>query len=351
MLRPALFSAAATLALVAGCASGPPIIEGQVIVMAAVETDPAGARGDAADDPAFWLHPSDASKSLVLGTNKQEGLVVFALDGSEVQRLPIGLINNVDVRQSADQTHDVAIASNDQVNAISVFLIDRATGDVSHRGEIPTGLIEPYGICMGRENGADLAGVTYKDGTVQIWSLTASTEALSGELLKTVKLATQLEGCVFDEAQGLMFVGEEDHGLWKMAYREPVPVPELIDLVGGSAGLVADVEGVSIWRGKDGAGWIVASAQSEDRFVIFDRQAPHTSPGSFSIGENAALDIDAVTHTDGLDVFSGAMPGFPRGALIVQDDGNPKSGIDQNFKIVSWADIEAALGLPVIDAE
>ncbi|MEQ9505344.1 MAG: phytase [Hyphomonas sp.] len=352
MLRTSLFAATASLALISGCASAPPpMIEGQVSVMAAVETAPAGARGDAADDPALWMHPTIAAKSLVLGTNKQEGLVVYALDGSEVQRLPIGLINNIDVRQSAERSHDVAIASNDQVNAISVFLIDRATGEVSHRGEIPTGLIEPYGICMGRENGIDMAGVTYKDGTVQVWTVAASPDVLSGELVKTVKLATQLEGCVFDETQGLMFVGEENHGLWKLAYRDEAPVPELIDVIGGAAGLVADVEGVSIWRGKNGAGWLVVSAQTADRFVLFDRRAPHTSPGSISIGENAELGIDAVTHTDGLDVFSGALPGFPRGVLIVQDDGNPKSGVDQNFKIVDWADIETALGLPVLEAE
>jgi 3-phytase len=352
MIRPVLLAAAATTLLaLGGCASAPPVLDGQAIVTAAVETAPAGARGDAADDPALWRHPDDASKSLILGTNKQEGLVVFRLDGSEAQRLPIGLINNVDVRQSPARAHDIAVASNDQVNAISVFFIDRASGTVVHAGDIPTQTIEPYGICQGQEDGADLAGVTYKDGTVQVWKLDAAPGALSGTLLKSVKLDTQLEGCVFDEAQGLMFVGEEDRGLWKLAYREAAPVPVLIDEVGGAAGLVADVEGVSVWRGKDGAGWIVASAQADNRYVVYDRKAPHTAMGSFSIGANAALGIDGVTHTDGLDIHSTALPGFPRGVLIVQDDGNPKSGQDQNFKLVNWADIEAALALPVLDAE
>ena len=351
MLRPSLFAAAAAFALVAGCASAPPVLSTQALVMASMETAPAGARGDAADDPVLWLHAQDAAKSLILGTNKQEGLVVYNLDGSEAARLPIGLINNVDLRQSAERSYDVAVASNDQVNAISVFFVDRATGTVSHRGDVPTGRMEPYGICSGREDGRDLAGVTYKDGTVEIWAVSASPTELTGELLKTAKLATQLEGCVFDEAQGLLFVGEEDQGLWKMAYRDAAPAPEQIDVVGGAAGLVADVEGVSLWRGKDGAGWLVVSAQSDNRFVVYDRKAPHTPMGSFSIGENAALGIDAVTHTDGLDVFSGTLPGYPRGILTVQDDGNPKSGQDQNFKVVSWADIEQALGLPVLEAE
>jgi len=350
MLRSLLLVAASGF-VISACASAPPVLANQALIPAAMETAPAGARGDAADDPALWLHPADASKSLILGTNKQEGLIVYNLDGSEAARLPIGLINNVDIRQSADRPFDVAVASNDQVNAISVFLVNRATGTVSHRGEIPTNKLEPYGICSAREDGRDYAGVTYKDGTVEIWAVSASRTELAGQLLKTVKLDTQLEGCVFDEPQGILFVGEEGRGLWKLNYRDEAPKPELIDEIGGASGLIADVEGVTLWRGKDKTGWIVVSAQADNRFVVYDRQAPHTARGSFSIAGNAALGIDAVTHTDGLDVFSGALPGYRRGVVITQDDGNPKSGRDQNFKLASWADVEAALGLPALDAE
>ena len=55
--------------------------------------------------------------------------------------------------------------------------------------------------------------------------------------------------------------------------------------------------------------------------------------------------VDAVSHTDGLDVSSAALPGYPRGIVIVQDDANPVSEVDQNFKVVDWAKVEAALGL------
>lgn len=350
MIRTPLLAAASLLTLVA-CASAPPVLSDQVMVPAAMETAPAGASGDAADDPAMWRHPADAAKSLILGTNKQEGLVVYRLDGSEAQRLPIGRINNVDLRQSPERPYDVAFASNDQVNAISVFVIDRDSGEVSHRGDVPVTRTEPYGICSGREDGRDYAAVTYKDGAVEIWAVSFGAAELTGQLVKTIQLSTQLEGCVFDEAQGLLFIGEEGRGLWKASYRDDAPVPALIDEIGNAPGLVADVEGISLWRGKDTTGWIVVSAQSANRFVVYDRQAPHTPRGSFTVVANAELGIDDVTHTDGLDVFSGALPGYPRGIVMVQDDGNPKSGQDQNFKVASWADIEAALGLATPDAE
>ena len=350
LLRPAILLAM-TASLAACATAPPPIVEGQKFVMASLETDPAGARGDAADDPAFWRHPVSAEQSLILGTNKQEGLVVYALDGSETQRLPIGRINNVDIRQSPDRGYDVAVASNDQVNVISMFFVDRANGAVTHQGDIATNMIEPYGICQGRQDGQDYVAVTYKDGTVQIWAIAVSPEALGGELLNTLKFETQLEGCVFDETNDTLFIGEENHGLWAVPSWLENTQPVQVDTIGSGTGLVGDVEGVSIWRGANGEGWVVASAQEEDRYVVYDRKAPYAHRGSFSIIENPALGIDAVTHTDGLDIYSAALPGYPRGILMVQDDGNPRSGQDQNFKIVSWADVETALGLPLLMQE
>lgn len=328
-----------------------PVVHGQVFVMAMAETEPVSTLGDAADDPAFWRHPADAARSLVLGTDKRVGLLAYALDGTEVQSLPIGRLNNVDVRQSADRPFDIATASNRDTNAVSIFLIDRESGEISHAGDVPTGKEEPYGLCQALDNGRDLAGVTYKDGTVQIFDFAVSETGVSGDLYKTLKFESQLEGCVFDEVNGKLFVGEEAHGLWVVGWRDDVPLPQLIDRVGSGTGLVADVEGVSIWRGAAGEGWIVASAQEEDRYVVYERKAPYAWRGSFSILANDALGIDGVSHTDGLDVYSGALPGFPRGLLMVQDDANPNKGENQNFKLVSWADVEAALGLPELEPE
>ena len=114
----------------------------------------------------------------------------------------------------------------------------------------------------------------------------------------------------------------------------------------GVHGLVMDVEGMSLWLGENGGGYLVVSAQAADRFVVYDRAAPHAVRGVIRIVGSADGAIDGVSHTDGLDVTSAPLPGYPRGILVVQDDGNPASGVDQNFKIVDWADVEAALGLP-----
>src|SRR5688572_25356132 len=70
-----------------------------VSVTATVETAPVRHSGDAADDPAIWVHPTDPSRSLILGDDKGGGLCVYGLDGAELQVLDERKrINNVDLR-------------------------------------------------------------------------------------------------------------------------------------------------------------------------------------------------------------------------------------------------------------
>ena len=77
-------------------AQGTPAI---VKVAPVTATDPVAHEGDAADDPAIWVHPTDAERSLILGANKKDGLEVYTFDGRRRTRVGEGLEpNNVDVR-------------------------------------------------------------------------------------------------------------------------------------------------------------------------------------------------------------------------------------------------------------
>ncbi|MEM5516151.1 phytase [Henriciella sp. AS95] len=312
-------------------------------VAASFETAPMTGIGDRADDPALWVNPDYVSKSLILGTNKEEGLHVYNLSGDEVQFLDVGRLNNVDVRGN------IAAASNDEFNAISWFAMAPSSETVSHWFDSPTEKEEPYGICMGRIGDDYLAIPTYKDGSIQIWKRSGTYGAPSADLVRTVQVGQfgpkQLEGCVVDDRAGVLFIGEEEHGIWKLDLRDPDSTPEIVDTIAAANGLVADVEGMDIWEGENGEGYLVASAQAADRFVVYDLKAPHAPRGIFTVTESADGSVDAVSHTDGLDVNSAPLPGYPRGILIVQDDANPDPEVDQNFKVVDWAAIEAALGL------
>jgi myo-inositol-hexaphosphate 3-phosphohydrolase len=68
-----------TMTRVAAAAVAPPSV---LPVAAGGETAPVGHSGDAADDPAIWVHPSDPSRSVVIGNDKQGALEVYDLVGT-----------------------------------------------------------------------------------------------------------------------------------------------------------------------------------------------------------------------------------------------------------------------------
>ena len=69
------FIAPVFLLSASACATPPEVLpfEAQTIP-AALETEPMVGVGDRADDPAIWVTDTDDQPSLILGTNKDEGL-------------------------------------------------------------------------------------------------------------------------------------------------------------------------------------------------------------------------------------------------------------------------------------
>jgi 3-phytase len=121
----------------------------------------------------------------------------------------------------------------------------------------------------------------------------------------------------------------------------------MIDAVGGETGLTADLEGVAIWRASAGRGFVVVSNQGANNYAVYRREADNSFVGSFRIVDDTALGVDGTSETDGLDLTGlAAGPQYPDGLLVVQDGDNEPAGQRQNFKLVSWRAVAAALGLP-----
>jgi myo-inositol-hexaphosphate 3-phosphohydrolase len=180
----------------------------------------------------------------------------------------------------------------------------------------------------------------------------------------------QFEGIAIDQTDGTIYAGEEDVGIWA------VPVtggePKLDYETRGSSKssfnnpdsvIARDVEGISIYYG-DGVKYLIASSQGsahgdkhtpdapyDDSFALFAIDNGLKLVGSFRVA--ARGDIDTVQESDGADVSSVALPGFPNGVFITQDgyagDLNGLSGEPTmtNFKFVDWAEVAKAVSSEV----
>ena len=321
------------------------------IVMPSAQTASVARSGDAADDPAIWVHPEDAKLSRVFATNKKQGLLNYDLHGVQKQLIEAGRLNNVDVRQQLAfggnaKPADLAVATQRDENALAVFEID-ARGEARDAARIATGLAEIYGTCLHRtpQGGLEVFA-NDKDGRFEHYRIVRTENGgvynYSGELLRSFKVASQPEGCVVDDRNGRLFIGEEKRGIWTLSTTSDAK-PKLILATGKL--LVADVEGLALYHGKQ-ASYLVASSQGNSSYVVLDALPPHKVRGAFRIGINAEAGIDGVSDTDGLETsavnFGG---GYGAGMLVVQDGYKRLPDGAQNFKYVPWSEIARALKL------
>lgn len=349
------FNIALILPLLAGCAAREIPLEQRiamaspaVTVSARGQTVPVGtSNADAADDPAIWRNPVSPADSLIVGTDKKAGLYVYGLDGQRRDFVDAGRVNNVDLRDGIAMpggTGVLVVASdrNDVTQAkLALFRLDTATARLTPLGTLPAGGGEAYGVCLYRDGPALYAFIVLKDGTVNQVAIDASAAQPSGRIVRTMKLGTQSEGCAADDRTGRLYVAEEDIGLWRFdAHANGATTPVKI-AAADERNIVADAEGVAIAAiGADG-GYVIVSSQGDNAYAAY-RLSDESFAGRFRIARGT---VGSVEETDGIDLILGDFgPDYPGGLFVAQDGHN--DGQAQNFKLLAWRDIAAALGLP-----
>lgn len=328
------FAALGLASALAGCGAKEPIFFGlpPVPVTASGETDPVGTgRADAADDPAIWVDPANPNRALIVATDKKAGIHVYDLAGKDIAFIKGGLVNNVDVVGNIVAASD----RNDGVNAhIALFRLDPDKPSLTPLGRAAAGTGEAYGFCLKKTAPGEplVAALIIKDGTVRVGPLTIGGAAPTFAVDWEAKVPAQAEGCVFDD--DTLYVGEEDAGIWRLT-RNSASLVAPID----NQRLVADVEGLATIDHK-GQRYLLASSQGDNAYAVFKL------PGMDYVGRFAvtAGAFGATSETDGIEVVAGNFgAAYPDGIFLAQDGDNaPKA---QNFKLVRWNHIAAALGL------
>ncbi len=354
------------------------------------------------DDPAIWVNPDDPSQSLVIATLKDGGLITLDLDGEVLQTvLPaeFGEIryNNVDLIYGfnlGDETVDLAIASDRENDTLAIFKIDPTTRqliDITADSITETMLRHSSATIFGIDDGeqtayglatytSPLSGTPYvfvsqADGNqvAQLELVDNGNGEVDATLVRTFTVPipeggdlgdAQVEGMVADRELGYLYVGQEEVGIWKFS-AEPTGGDEgvLIDSVEGD-NLEADVEGLTIYYGDNGTGYLLASSQGDSTFAVYSREGSSASLtassneflGNFNIGGSG--DIDSVEESDGADVINVPLgPDYPFGLFVVQDGANDPQVVVQdeeelensstNFKFVPWENIANAFPDPL----
>ncbi|BFM50060.1 phytase [Marinomonas sp. THO17] len=336
-------------------------LEGVKLVAATGETQEVSEDGDAADDPAFWLNPVDASQSLIIATNKKGGLMAYDLQGREVQFLEEGEPNNVDIRTITDwdgSEFALATASNRDLNTLALYKIQagkepiqplKAIGKQRHEeaAEFVSGVDEVYGLCMYKaKSGQVYAFMNGKNGVIEQWRLTATKAGIEGEVVRRLQVDSQPEGCVADDATGILYVGEEDVAIWTFQADENASTKASLFAAVDGKHLVDDIEGLTLYQnGKEN--YLIASSQGNNTYAIYDLDNDNRYLASFAIIGDDEKGVDGSSDTDGIHAVTANLgEDYPHGLFLAQDWYNLDAEYraqKQNFKIVDWRNIEQAL--------
>lgn len=332
--------------LAAAMVAAAPFSQGQaqvvtVEVKAKAETVPVGTTADdAADDPAIWRNRRDPAASLIVATDKKAGLYVYGLDGKVRHFVADGRLNNVDlVDMGRAGIMVVASDRNDEAAArLRLYRLDPVTAQLVPLAVFDGGAGEAYGLCLVRRGSGFDAFSVLKDGLVAQVQVRLG-KALKGTIVRYLKVPTQTEGCVVDPRSETLYVGEENVGIWTFDARARGPVLGKLAVRVDGTRLVADVEGLALApQGRKG-GWLVASSQGDNAYVLF-RLPDLAYAGRFRI---AAGQFGSVEETDGIELKLGNFgPDYPAGLFVAQDGMNKPAA--QNFKLVSWAEVLAKMG-------
>ena len=301
-------------------------------VNADVETEPVFAGDDAADDMCVLENFNNPESSLIISSDKKYGIIVYDLEGNKLYDYEVGRINNVDIIKSKfSQDKYLVAGTNRTYNSIDLYIFN-SNGELEKNivRELVPSLKDVYGITFYDDKYNTYVFVSDKKGNVEQWSFNNDESSPEIKFERKLRFSSLVEGIVADETKGKVYIGQERRGIWELNAN-----PNLSDdrklVFKKNKYFKPDFEGLTMRDDGDGNGYLIASVQGSNGYLIIDRKSL-VAKIFFRIIDGDK--IDGTTETDGIDVSSIRTSKFPNGFFIAQDDDN--DGLNQNFKLVDW---------------
>ncbi|AZA76196.1 phytase [Chryseobacterium sp. G0186] len=291
------------------------------------------------DDPAIWINPKDASKSIIIGTDKDTdgGLYAFDLNGKIINKVTgLKRPNNVDIEYGFmlnGKKTDIAAVTERETNKVKLYALPelKEVGEISvFDGEAER---DPMGISMYKssETGDIFAIVGRKsgpkDGYLWQYKLSEQNGKIIGEVIRKFGKYSgmkEIESIAVDDEMGYIYYSDEQFGVHKY-YADPAKGNEEL-LVFGQGDFASDVEGISIYPTSKNTGYILVSNQQNDTFNVYLRENP-------AKGRIAEIPVSTL-ESDGSEVTHVNLgPKFPKGVFVAMSNGRV-------FHLYDWRMIE-----------
>lgn len=302
------------------------------------------------DDPAIWINSNDPSKSLIIGTDKdQDGaLYVYDLDGKIIEEKTVRNLqrpNNVDVEYGFllnETPTDILVTTERFTNRLRVFSLPEMKSIDNGGIEVFENetLRAPMGIALYKRptDNSIFAIVGRKEGPLNeyLWQYKLEDDG-NGNIIgiKIREFGTwsgkkEIEAIAVDDELGYVYYSDEGVGVRKyLVDPDAINANEELALF-AIEGFEQDHEGISIYKINDGTGYILVSDQQANEFHIFTREGEANNPHVHNLVKVIKV---STNESDGSDVTNAVLNDtFPAGLFVAMSD-------NKTFQFYSWKDI------------
>ena len=299
-----------------------------------------------AKDSAIWVHPTDPTKSLILGANDTR-LEVYDLAGDVTAQAgvpspgasnpPDGVVTGVDVRSAVSIGGSLAgdVATVVGKSLVRFYLIDPATGKLANTTIDAAGVkAETFttenhsSVCMYK---SPVSGKTYafvlanngEMGQLELIPSAANAQKIDIAMVRGGKAADvtwdavptvdhEAGGCVVDDESRTLYVSDKTGGIFKFG-AEPTDAKTgtLVDDI-ANGHLLAKIQGLEIVKTAPGNGYLMAASFND---------APTTDPSQFT-----AYDLATGAFVRTFKVLDGAADMCQQSTSISAAGGNLGAG-------------------------
>lgn len=296
------------------------------------------------DDPAIWINPSDGSKSLIIGTDKETegGLFVFDLNGKIVNKVTgLKRPNNVDVEYGFNfqgKEIDIAVTTERELNKIRIYEVPsmKEIGAVDvFEGETER---DPMGVSIYKNPSTKdiyaIVGRKFGPSGTYLWQykLTEQNGKVVGEVVRkfgNFSGKKEIESIAVDDQLGYIYYSDEQFGVHKY-YADPAKGNQELALFGQND-FKEDVEGISIYDKGSGNGYILISNQQANTFNVYRREGEN---GNSNLHKKIAEIPVSTKESDGSEVVNTNLgPRFPKGVFVAMTNGKV-------FHYYDWREIQ-----------
>lgn len=301
------------------------------------------------DDPAIWYNKQDPTQSLVIGTDKGDttgGIFVFNLQGKLLPEISItGLDrpNNIDVAYglllNGNET-DIAVFTERGRNMIRVVSVPDFKfidgGGIPVFADDSPAMRAPMGVALYKNpSGHIFAFVSRKNGPsegyLHQYRLIPDDSVVKGVFVRAFGAFSgkkEIESIAVDQELGYVYYSDEGAGVRKY-YADADKGNEELALFATNE-VKGDHEGLSIYYGKNGDGYIILSDQQANRFLVYSRKGS----GRHSHHHQLIQIVNSQTQeSDGSDIIHLPLNQmFPKGMFVAMSS-------DRTFQFYRAEDI------------